>query len=95
MGHDKTMTGEKLYNWIIRIYKKTGEPSKGLQIMCLKCNFKKQIIKMRRNPAMRKEAGLRFKNYWKKKRKNSNSLRMKIYEKMKNDPIYLKKVLAR
>jgi len=94
MGHDKTMTGEKLYNWIIRIYKKTGKPPKGLQIMCLKHNFKKQINKMR-DPAMRKEAGLRFKNYWKKKRKNSNSLRMKIHEKMISDPIYLKKVLAR
>jgi len=94
MGHDKKMTGEKLYNWIIKYYEKNGKRPKGLQPMCLSCNIKKQIDKVRRTPKIKKEIGLRLQKH-QKNRKSINKLRLKIYKKMKNDPAYLRRVLSR
>ena len=55
IGHDQTMKGEKLYTWVIRIFKDTGKRPKGLQPMCLNCNYKKHFNKLRRNRFYRLE----------------------------------------
>jgi len=98
MGHDGTMMGEKLYTWVIKTAKKTGKRPKGLQPMCLACNFKKQILKSRKNPKYRDEIRDRLKAIMKRNQNEQNQARTAMYEKVmnkiKNDPAYLKKIMS-
>jgi len=98
MGHDRTMMGEKLYTWVIKTAKKTGKRPKGLQPMCLSCNFKKQMLKSRKNPKYRDEIRERLKAIMKRNQNKQNQTRTAMYEKVmnkiKNDPNYLKKIMS-